>query len=329
MKSKSIDNVPVTRSAIMGLATKFNVYAMMTIALCGAVLFFIGLLTGGVEFLDDLPESVSFVVVGMFGFSLFFPLFMALYFARHVLLSVARVESELHELRERIESAEGHAPEGHDGAGRPDRDCSGTALETKDTGDGDKSVSNESQRLTLLWLPRQILLHLRTLIRSRRSLLVSMYSVLAGNSQPTSVSLEDARDAFVAARGPDYPVDTLPRLERQHVRASRLMAMWMLSWLLLVPAVTTGILGYVCWPRASPNGVREYCLALLFGCGVFFVSALVSLVIQGWFLQSFLARISCPATGFQPQGQGEEKQEAPLGDNCGEDVDGSGGSRYG
>ncbi|CAN5910177.1 hypothetical protein BH11VER1_BH11VER1_10010 [soil metagenome] len=62
-------------------------------------MFLVGLVMTRAEFLKTLPESGVIMAVGMFAFCLFFPWFTALYFARHLLFSVRKLEVELEELK--------------------------------------------------------------------------------------------------------------------------------------------------------------------------------------------------------------------------------------
>ena len=81
MISKLKHDIPRTRKAILHVATKFNIYFLLVMSMLGSVLFLIGVFTNGAAVLDNLPESVVHLTVGMFVFCLFFPWFTALYFA--------------------------------------------------------------------------------------------------------------------------------------------------------------------------------------------------------------------------------------------------------
>ncbi len=109
MKTDDQNDIPGTRQSIERIATKFNVYFIFLMAMCGAIMFIVGLGMTQAEFLKELPEAGVVMAVGMIAFCLFFPWFTALYFARHLLFSVRRVETELQELKSRLENTE-HPP---------------------------------------------------------------------------------------------------------------------------------------------------------------------------------------------------------------------------
>ena len=98
-----------TRGTLLQVATKFNIYFLLIMAVAGAALFIAGLvgLATGKEaeaMLKDVPEPVMLMMVGMISFSLFFPFFMALYFGRHFLRSVVHLEDEIARLKATIQS---------------------------------------------------------------------------------------------------------------------------------------------------------------------------------------------------------------------------------
>lgn len=105
------DGIGSSRRTIEQVATKFNIYFLLVMALLSACLFMAGLFGPGggtVGALDDLPQPLVMITVGVVGFALFFPWFTALYFARHLLHSVKSLEhdnaalhAELKALRER------------------------------------------------------------------------------------------------------------------------------------------------------------------------------------------------------------------------------------
>ena len=77
-------------------------------ALACAFVFVIGLFgeeTPG-HTIDDLPDNIVMMAVGMIGFSLFFPWFTALYFARHLLHSIRQLEQRVDDLTEAKNAAE-------------------------------------------------------------------------------------------------------------------------------------------------------------------------------------------------------------------------------
>lgn len=97
------DDIPNSRRAIEQVATKFNVYFFLAMALLSGCVFIAGLIASrSVNVLDGLPDSLVMMGVGIVGFALFFPWFTAVYFARHLLCSVKRLERENADLREEI-----------------------------------------------------------------------------------------------------------------------------------------------------------------------------------------------------------------------------------
>ena len=106
MKTQDQTDIPRTRQTIETVATKFNIYFTLSMAMCGAVLFFVEFAITQADFLKTLPDAGIIMAVGMFAFCLFFPWFTALYFARHLLLSVKKIEKELQHIRHKQEKTE-------------------------------------------------------------------------------------------------------------------------------------------------------------------------------------------------------------------------------
>ena len=99
------DDLPGSRHSIESVATKFKIYAMFTLAMMSGAIFLLGLVLSHDKIdaaLESFPEPLVYVCVGLAGFSLFFPIFMALYYARHLLISVKRLEAQNAELRHQI-----------------------------------------------------------------------------------------------------------------------------------------------------------------------------------------------------------------------------------
>jgi hypothetical protein len=106
MKTDNHSDIPGTRQSIERIATKPNIYLIFLMAMCGAVMFMVGFAMTRGEFLKELPEAGVVMAVGMIAFCLFFPWFTALYFARHLLFSIRKVETELQELKDKQEDTE-------------------------------------------------------------------------------------------------------------------------------------------------------------------------------------------------------------------------------
>ena len=101
----SEDDLPNSRRAVEQVATRFNVYFLLAMGLLSGCLFLAGLLQTAIRsanVLDGLPGPAVMMGVGIIGFALFFPWFTAVYFARHLLHSVKRLERENAELRDEI-----------------------------------------------------------------------------------------------------------------------------------------------------------------------------------------------------------------------------------
>lgn len=119
IKKQDQSDIPGTRSCIEAVATKRNIYFLFVMAMCGAIMFIFGLVTTRAEFLSDLPDAGVVLLVGMIDFCLFFPWFTALYFARHLLISVKRLERDVQYLKDKQETIEASSrpyPEGRAGA---------------------------------------------------------------------------------------------------------------------------------------------------------------------------------------------------------------------
>ncbi len=102
-------DIPKSRHTLLQVTTKFNIYFMLLFAVAGGAVFVAGLVgmaqSEEVESqLDNVPEPIMLMVVGLICFSLFFPFFMALFFGRHFLQSVMRLEDEIAKLNAAIEA---------------------------------------------------------------------------------------------------------------------------------------------------------------------------------------------------------------------------------
>ena len=99
------EDIPGTRWALEYVTVKYRVYALLVLALLGGGVFIAGLVqsvTTGPKALDGISDPALMMAVGMMDFALFCPLYMALYFARHFLVIVKRLEQENAELRAKI-----------------------------------------------------------------------------------------------------------------------------------------------------------------------------------------------------------------------------------
>jgi hypothetical protein len=102
--------LPKTRQ-MQHFASSFNILFFLFMSLGSAAMFCAVLLASHFHvwgFSDDelavmnkLPESVVLLAVGMGGFCLFFPFFLALLFLRYLLSEVARLESQIALLSEK------------------------------------------------------------------------------------------------------------------------------------------------------------------------------------------------------------------------------------
>ena len=92
-----------SRQEMLRASSKFNFYALWIItALEVAVLVagVVGLRRGALwARVEDAPEEIVLLVVGMIGFLLFFPLFMDLFYVRHLLRLVMHLEEEVARLK--------------------------------------------------------------------------------------------------------------------------------------------------------------------------------------------------------------------------------------
>ncbi len=100
-------DLPGARAVLLQVATKFNIYFMCAMALAGGALFLAGVFglggAAGEHEFENIPEPILQMAIGMVCFSLFFPFFLVLYFARHFLRSMIRMEDEVARLKAVIE----------------------------------------------------------------------------------------------------------------------------------------------------------------------------------------------------------------------------------
>jgi hypothetical protein len=87
------------------LASSFNIFSLLLMSLGSAALLCAVLLASHfhvwgfsdeeLAVMNELPESIVLLAVGMGGFCLFFPCFLALLFLRYLLSEVARLEAQI------------------------------------------------------------------------------------------------------------------------------------------------------------------------------------------------------------------------------------------
>ncbi|NLX58175.1 MAG: hypothetical protein GXY74_03695 [Phycisphaerae bacterium] len=103
-------DIPQTRRTLLQVATTFNIYVILVVALAGAVVFIGGVVMAQSEEvgaqLDSIPEPIMLMAVGMMCFSLCCPFFMALYFGRHFLRSVMHLEAEIARLKAQVNAGQ-------------------------------------------------------------------------------------------------------------------------------------------------------------------------------------------------------------------------------
>lgn len=92
-------DIPGTRRAIETAATKIHISGLAIFALLGGVILIVGFVWGGKELIESAPDPMVLIIIGAFSFSLFLPWFMTLYFARHLLISIKRLEGDLEAAR--------------------------------------------------------------------------------------------------------------------------------------------------------------------------------------------------------------------------------------
>ncbi len=109
MSGEIPSDIPKSRETILKVATKFNIYFLLVITLLAGAMAIVGIIqmnNAGKETLKGVPEYALLLVVGMIGFSLFFPWFTALFFARHCIVAAEQLEAENRDLRVRLEAVE-------------------------------------------------------------------------------------------------------------------------------------------------------------------------------------------------------------------------------
>lgn len=92
------DDIPGSRDVIEENTSPFTIAFLAALAFVSAVLLLAGLASMDRKALKGAPDWLVLTGAGLAGFSLFFPWFTALYFARHLLSSVARLERRVDEL---------------------------------------------------------------------------------------------------------------------------------------------------------------------------------------------------------------------------------------
>lgn len=92
-------DIPGTRRAIETAATTIHISGLAILALLGGVILIVGFVWGGKELIESAPDPMVLIIIGAFSFSLFLPWFMTLYFARHLLISIKRLEGDLEAAR--------------------------------------------------------------------------------------------------------------------------------------------------------------------------------------------------------------------------------------
>ena len=97
------DESAIERRTLKTVATKFNVYFLLVMALLSAVLVVVGII--GISRSDVgleavVPDELLLLGIGIIGFALFFPWFTALYVVRHLLASIERLEARIDRLGE-------------------------------------------------------------------------------------------------------------------------------------------------------------------------------------------------------------------------------------
>jgi hypothetical protein len=99
------DDLPGSRRVIEQAATKFNIYFFCLMAFVSACMFLVGgfMQQGDIaKGIEHVPAPILVMGTGIITFSFCSPLFMALYFARHLLKSIHRLERENTEIRSEL-----------------------------------------------------------------------------------------------------------------------------------------------------------------------------------------------------------------------------------
>ncbi len=97
------DDIAGTRRTMERCATKFNICFLLILALLGSLFLIIGLVGASQDdfrALESVPGSVLLLAIGVVAFSLFFPWCMLVYFCRHLLVCIKRLEKEAAEKKE-------------------------------------------------------------------------------------------------------------------------------------------------------------------------------------------------------------------------------------
>lgn len=92
------DDIPGSRGTIEDSASVLHINFFLLLSVLSGCVFLGGLALLGKNELKAIPEPVLLVAIGLIGFALFFPWFTSLYFARHLLASVKRLERRVADL---------------------------------------------------------------------------------------------------------------------------------------------------------------------------------------------------------------------------------------
>jgi hypothetical protein len=96
MNSTSIDS-PISRRTLERITRPFQIYFLLSMALLGSSLFIVGVVSGGLSWLErtTMPNATLMLLLGIGGFAFFFPWFLCLYCCRILLQAVRALEEKV------------------------------------------------------------------------------------------------------------------------------------------------------------------------------------------------------------------------------------------
>jgi hypothetical protein len=99
MHSINLDT-PIARMTLERATRPFQIYFFLFMASLGSCLFIIGMITGGLDWLEHttLPDSTLMLFTGIGAFAFFFPYFLCLYCCRILLRAVCELERKVESL---------------------------------------------------------------------------------------------------------------------------------------------------------------------------------------------------------------------------------------
>jgi hypothetical protein len=133
--------------------------------------------------------------------------------------------------------------------------------------------------------------------------------------------IDDARNFYIASQPPGFPSKELPRLEWRHVALHRVTAAWILFWIFIAPLAVTGCFIGPFWYRAMLQDIIECAAWSALGFFVFYVLAILSMLLQSLIFPPVFRRLICPWLGVPFRAQESTLPIEANHENPGETAD--------